>query len=229
MEDVKLKDLIYVIPSALSHDQCDMLINEYERRSSEAGGEQCIHAITGILTQSTFNRVELIPKTETFDIIHNKIGDSISTWIEHLDSFNMFHTNMMKSNIRYSHMYRLMKYNVGGWIHPHIDFFDFIYGSCTIALNDNYEGGEFKFFNGNHKVDLKKGDLMIFPASPFFVHEVTTITKGIRYSVNTFLQSLPESYKNMVVDQAYRNEKPNELFHNSSLVPLKRFQEFNNG
>jgi predicted 2-oxoglutarate/Fe(II)-dependent dioxygenase YbiX len=231
MEDLKFKDLIYVIPSALSHEQCDMLINEYEQRSTESGYEACTHAITNILTQSTFRKVELIPQTETFNIIHNTIGNAIADWIDYLDSFNMFHTASLKYLIRYSHMYRLMKYDEGGWIHPHVDFGEFVHGSCTVALNDNYEGGEFLFFNGNHKVDLKKGDLMIFPASTFFVHQVTPITKGIRYSVNTFLQSVSEKDKHMLLNYASKlsHENVDEFFHKSSTEQLKRLQEIHNG
>ena len=38
---------------------------------------------------------------------------------------------------------------------------------------------------------MEKGDALIFPANHFFVHEVTEITEGRRYSVNSFLTSFP--------------------------------------
>ena len=85
-----------------------------------------------------------------------------------------------------------MKYETGSEIHPHIDYNLCTYGSITFNLNENYEGGEFKFFNGNYTVSLKKGDVLIFPASHFWIHEVTKVTKGTRYSLNSFLLRYPQ-------------------------------------
>jgi hypothetical protein len=45
-----------------------------------------------------------------------------------------------------------MKYETGAEIHPHTDHDPGTYGSISFNLNDNYEGGEFKFFNGNYTV-----------------------------------------------------------------------------
>ena len=90
-----------------------------------------------------------------------------------------------------------MKYETGARIHPHSDHDPGIYGSISFNLNDNYEGGEFKFFNGNYTIPLSKGDALIFPADYFWVHEVTTVTKGIRYSTNGFLTSYPSDVFNL--------------------------------
>ena len=54
-------------------------------------------------------------------------------------------------------------------------------------LNEDYEGGDFAFWGGRHKIKLGVGDVMIWPADYFWVHEVEEITKGTRYSANTFL------------------------------------------
>ena len=80
-----------------------------------------------------------------------------------------------------------MKYETGAKIHPHTDHIPNIYGSITFNLNNDYEGGEFKFFNGNYTVSLNKGDALIFPADYFWVHEIPPVTKGVRYSLNSFL------------------------------------------
>ena len=66
MEDIKLKDLIYIVKNALTKDQCELLIKEYDNRSNEAVKESCIHAVTNKMTTSTFKRVELLPGTATF-------------------------------------------------------------------------------------------------------------------------------------------------------------------
>ena len=79
--------------------------------------------------------------------------------------------------------------------HNHTDHAPYIYGSCTFNLNEEYEGGEFAFFTGKKKIKLKRGDALIFPADHYWVHEVKPITKGVRYSTNCFLQSVPDSVR----------------------------------
>ena len=100
-------------------------------------------------------------------------------------------TNGLRESMMYSHVYRLLKYSVGGKIHPHTDHDAFGYGSVTFNLNQEYTGGVFKFFNGQHSVHLKRGEMMIWPADYFWVHEVTPIKSGVRYSTNSFLLSIP--------------------------------------
>ena len=48
-------------------------------------------------------------------------------------------------------------------------------------LNDDYEGGELFMFE-DKKIDIKKGDLLIFPSNFLYPHEITPVTKGVRYS-----------------------------------------------
>jgi hypothetical protein len=84
--------------------------------------------------------------------------------------------------------------NVGTSIHQHSDHDSLTYGSCTINLNEDYEGGAFTFFKGRNKIDLKQGDAIVFPADYFWVHEVATITKGTRYAFNCFLLKLLDDH-----------------------------------
>jgi hypothetical protein len=53
--------------------------------------------------------------------------------------------------------------------------------SVVGLLNDNFSGGDFIMFD-DYKVNLKAGDIMIFPSSFTFPHHVTHITEGTRYS-----------------------------------------------
>lgn len=222
MEDIKLKDLIYIVKGALNKNQCESLMKEYDIRSQSAVQESCIHAVTNQMTTSTFKRVELIPNTNNFDLVHDKINSVIEEWIDYLDQFKSFHVSALKQICRFSHMHRLMKYEVDGWIHPHIDWDEMIHASCTISLNSNYEGGEFRFWNGRHIVKLEQGDAMIFPADPFWVHEVTPITKGARYSTNTFIQALPLSERESI-GQMIWNMGPklqNAHWYKQCLIPF---------
>mgnify|MGYP003314519992 CR=1 FL=1 len=96
-----------------------------------------------------------------------------------MDEFNYFHVDR-RLNLLYPHLYRLMKYEVGQWIHPHTDHDAHVYGSCTINLNEEYEGSEFTCRDTTIK--LKTGDILMFPSNFMYPHEVTECTKGTRYS-----------------------------------------------
>jgi len=59
--------------------------------------------------------------------------------------------------------------------------------SIILSLNDNYEGGEFKFTYHDIKLKLKKGSVIIFP--PFWTHPHETeelINDTFRYTINTW-------------------------------------------
>jgi len=167
-----------------------MLRDEFESRRAEKSGEHCYNANTGVDTSSTFNLVHLQHGSETFHIVHEAIKGMISEWLDYLKSLNCVSVNILADEINYPHIYRLMCYEQGGWLHPHIDGHDFVTASCTIQLNNDFNGGQFKFFNGKHTEDLKEGECLIFPAGCFWIHQVTPVTKGKRYSVNTFLCSV---------------------------------------
>ena len=49
------------------------------------------------------------------------------------------------------------------------------------VLNDDYEGGEFVMFE-NQKIEMVKGDLIIFPSNFLYPHRVEPVTRGTRYS-----------------------------------------------
>lgn len=59
--------------------------------------------------------------------------------------------------------------------------------SIVGALNDDYEGGEFAFFDRKIKMKLNKGDILMFPSGFMYPHEVMPVIKGNRYNIITWL------------------------------------------
>ena len=188
---INLRDLIYIHRNLLSEDQCNQIIKEYHESPTKEVNECCPHAFTGenIYSPNTVKGARI--ETEVFKLIHNSIETVINEYHEYMDGFNSFHVDR-RLNLLYPHLYRLMKYEVGQWIHPHTDHDAHVYGSCTINLNEEYDGGLFSFWGGKHKIKLNRGDCMIWPADNLWVHEVEQITKGTRYSVNCFLRDSPQ-------------------------------------
>ena len=198
--------LILKIPNFLTPEECDILIKEHKRKEEEAVLEECQHANTGIVTESTFRAIYLEPRTLEFDLVKTKTKEAVKKYSEYLLSSGCFHKNLAET-FKYSHDYRLLKYEKGAKIHPHTDHDSHVYGSITFNLNEDYEGGDFKFFNGNHTVSLAKGDVMLFPADYFWVHEVTPILSGVRYSTNSFLTNIPYPVATYHNDQSRLDEK----------------------
>lgn len=68
--------------------------------------------------------------------------------------------------------------------------------SCSVILNDDYEGGELQFNGGNEnndcpKVSPPKGSIVIFPS--FVRHSVRPVTKGERHAIVLWLHGKPFS------------------------------------
>tara|TARA_B100000953_G_scaffold235490_1_gene196873 strand:- start:107 stop:667 length:561 start_codon:yes stop_codon:yes gene_type:complete len=62
--------------------------------------------------------------------------------------------------------------------------------SMSIILNSNFEGGDFEIREASEKIPrLEKGSIIVFPS--FFVHRVTPVTKGIRYSLVAWFTGPP--------------------------------------
>ena len=189
-----IENLILHKKKFLSEKECNLLINYFEKNKNKTVLENCPEATTNINTTSTMDVFTIPHSTDEHKLVSDKIEKIINLYHNYTEKFNMFHV-ARKQTLKYSHMLRLMKYKKGAKIHPHTDHDPFVYGSCTFNLNNNYKGGEFCFFKGKKKLKLNKGDALIFPADFFWVHEVKPIKEGERYSVNCFLQSIPESVK----------------------------------
>tara|TARA_R100001015_G_C4627352_1_gene186818 strand:+ start:2003 stop:2596 length:594 start_codon:yes stop_codon:yes gene_type:complete len=84
---------------------------------------------------------------------------------------------------------RLLKYEKGEFIKDHTDVNTSTRASCSLNLNSNYIGGEFRFFDGKIKHSFNTGDAIIFPAEPIWIHGTEPIKKGTRYTINCFLNS----------------------------------------
>jgi len=84
--------------------------------------------------------------------------------------------------------YDLLRYEVGQHYKQHTDSFARIPRSisCSFILNDDYEGGEFAFFDRDLVYKLKKGSCIMFPSNFMYPHEIMPVTSGIRYSIVTW-------------------------------------------
>jgi len=187
MKHAKLKDYIYVIKNALSLNLCDEILNEFK------DSDEWIDTVVGKQTNVNKN----IRNCKTIGISFPLIIQKNSEIRHKLD--NIIYSEVTKCikkyNDKFPHCkieedsgYELLKYSEGCFYIQHVDSFKAAPRSvsCSFILNDDFEGGEFAFFDRELIYKLEKGDALMFPSSFMYPHEIMPVTKGIRYSMITW-------------------------------------------
>ena len=190
----KITDLKFHVDNLIAKDICKYFINVYENNSKYADTESSYKYETKEHEEDNFKCINLTKLSledknfiQPLNLAKKYISIMITNYVLHIQkTICPTFTNNLIAN---SHNVRILKYDKGQFIKDHCDVNGSIRASCTLNLNEDYEGGEFRFFNGQIKHSFKTGDAMIFPAEPIWIHGTEPITKGARYSINCFLHS----------------------------------------
>lgn len=188
ISSTKLSDYIVTIDDIVPDQLCDEILNEYANtdlwNSAMTGGgldktsRRCnVIGISepGVIQQNPEYRTEL--DSAIYDCVANALA-------KYKDKFPHFEIEINEDS-----GYELLRYNTGDFYVQHTDSFKQQPRaiSCTICLNDDYEGGDFGFFNREVVVAPKKGSVLMFPSNYMYPHEVMPVTRGTRYSIITWL------------------------------------------
>lgn len=190
----KITDLKFKIQKLVPEQSCKRLIEIYEKYPDLCFTEQSYKYESKKQEEDNFKCLNLSSINnpnkdilEALNICRTYISVVISNYVLHIRK-NICPT-FLDNYMRKTNNIRILKYNLGECIKDHTDAHidSGIRASCTLNLNEDYVGGDFRFFNGQVKESFKTGDAMIFPAEPIWIHGTEPITKGVRYSVNCFL------------------------------------------
>ena len=191
----KITDLKYRINSLVPKNVCQNIINIFEKYPELSRPEQSYKYKTKVVELDNFNCLNLsVINNPNADILYalneakRYLSIMIANYVLYIKSKGISPT-FNDHLINTTHNIRILKYGVGQSIKDHTDVDGTIRASCTLNLNENYEGGEFRFFNGKVKEVFKTGDAMLFPAEPIWIHGTEPVTKGTRYSINCFVHS----------------------------------------
>jgi|TARA_R100001460_G_scaffold107881_2_gene157421 hypothetical protein len=189
----KISDLKYRINGLVPKDVCKKIINIFEKYPELSGPEQSYKFKTKKIETDNFKCLNLSTiKNPNEDILYalneakRYLSIMIANYVLHIKSKKISPT-FSDILINSSQNIRILKYKKGQFIKDHTDINVNERASCTLNLNEDYEGGEFRFFDGQIKEIFKTGDSIIFPAEPIWIHGTEPITKGTRYSINCFL------------------------------------------
>ena len=188
----KIADLKFHINKLVPKNVCEYFIDFYENNNEYATKETSYKFETKKLEEDNFKSINLTH----FSLENSNLIKPLELAKKYISimitNYSLYIRNNMCSSfneklICNSLNIRILKYEKGQYIKDHSDVNGSIRASCTLNLNEDYEGGEFRFFNGRIKHSFKTGDAIIFPAEPIWIHGTEPIKKGTRYAINCFL------------------------------------------
>lgn len=182
----KLEDFIHVFDDVMPEYICDSIINEYKNKS------EWRDTVTAIGIDKSFRNCEEIPMSSEEIISKNyDIRKSLdeSTFISVSNILNRYRDIHPTFDIEIDTGYRILKYEEGEYYKEHTDSFKSEQRavSCSIQLNEDYDGGEFAFFGREIMIRSKKGSAIVFPSNFMYPHEIMPVIRGTRYSIITWL------------------------------------------
>jgi predicted 2-oxoglutarate/Fe(II)-dependent dioxygenase YbiX len=176
---------IRVFNNVLSEDVCDAILKEYGE------SDEWIPAVVdkGKIDTSFRNVTAIAMSSPTVINKRKEVRSALDTKI--FDAAGKIidgYSELTPCPVQNDSGYDLLRYSEGGFYKTHVDsstgFLRTL--SCSFILNDDYEGGEWEFFNGALKMKPPKGSAIAFPSNFLYPHGITPITKGTRFSIVTW-------------------------------------------
>jgi predicted 2-oxoglutarate/Fe(II)-dependent dioxygenase YbiX len=182
----KLEDYIQIFDNILDPIFCQELINEYfydkwEKATTRSGHNPAVRSCSGICIS---DNESLDKNYEARYNIVNTIFNATTECLEKYSTiFKYFHVDQNTG-------FDLLKYEKNQFYKQHVDTFIRSPRSLTASyfLNSDYEGGYMNFFDRQIQIKPKVGSVLMFPSNFMYPHEVSLITKGIRYSIVTWFK-----------------------------------------
>jgi len=181
-----LKDYIVVFEDIVPNELCDQIISEYK------DSEDWLTARTGYeeidKDQRRCDNMNL--SVDALISKNRKVRQNIDDELFNCASkaITKYVQKFPESQIEQDSGYTLLRYQENEYYKRHTDSYKLFPRSvsCSFALNDDYEGGEFAFFDREVTYRLKKGSALLFPSNFMYPHEVLPVTRFVRYSIITW-------------------------------------------
>ncbi len=181
-----LDEYIVVIKNALTNPLCDAILHEF-KNSDE--WEDTVLGV-GVVNKEIRNCQTVVISYPHIIKKNKKIRAKLDKYIfaSVAECIQKYNKKFSYCNIEEDSGYELLKYPEGCFYIQHVDSFKARPRavSCSLMLNDDFEGGEFAFFDRKLKYKLGKGDAIMFPSNFMYPHEVMPVTQGTRYSIITW-------------------------------------------
>lgn len=181
-----LEEYIFTLDNVVPEELCDRILKEYcecdsWNPTSVGSGNVDPH----IRNCDVINISNNMILDKNFDV-RKKIDEDLYTCAS--NAINEYRKLFPEVASEIDTGYDLLRYNEGQFYIQHTDSFKNQQRSvsCSFLLNDDYEGGEFAFFDREIMIRGGKGSIIMFPSNFMFPHEVMPVTSGTRYSIITW-------------------------------------------
>jgi predicted 2-oxoglutarate/Fe(II)-dependent dioxygenase YbiX len=185
MKHPSLKDYIVVLDDILPHSVCDKILAEYAQTDEWVQTEIGSGINTNIRSAKTIQMSEDFVLAKNFELRKKLDADVFAGASKAIQAYN---EKFEHCRIEEDSGYELLRYETGQFYTIHTDSFKARPRavSCSFALNDDYEGGEFSFFDKETNIKAPKGGAVLFPSNFMYPHEILPVTIGTRYSIITW-------------------------------------------
>jgi hypothetical protein len=181
-----IDDYIVVIEGAITHALCNAILDEFktEEWGKTIVGDGNVHENIRSAETIVISYPHTIEKNFK---VRNKLDKYIFASAGY--AIKKYNEKFPLARIEEDSGYELLRYKEGQFYVEHTDSFKDRPRavSCSFALNDDYEGGEWAFFNREKIIKVPKGAAVMFPSNFMYPHEVMPVQKGTRYSIITWL------------------------------------------
>jgi predicted 2-oxoglutarate/Fe(II)-dependent dioxygenase YbiX len=182
----KLEDYIITVSNVVPHDLCDRIIEEYKNCSEwnqTSVGNGTIDSnirncdVVFMSSENVINNNYQIRKQ-----IDEELFQCAST------ALSEYRKKFPNAGLEIDTGYDLLRYKEGQFYVQHTDasMSHPRSVSCSFILNDDYEGGEFAFFDREIAIRCGKGEVIMFPSNFMYPHEIMPVISGTRYSIITW-------------------------------------------
>jgi predicted 2-oxoglutarate/Fe(II)-dependent dioxygenase YbiX len=188
----QLQDFILTVPNVLAADLRAKILQEYadsdEWEASRVGNTPVVDKTYRDVSEICVSKQEIIQKNivARAEIDKDLFACAGFVLVEYQKAFAEF----TKVHIENDEGYKLLRYEANQFYVEHTD--DIKQQprtvSCSFALNDDYDGGEWSFFGGAYTTRLNAGDAILFPSTFLYPHSIRPVLEGTRYSVITWFR-----------------------------------------
>jgi predicted 2-oxoglutarate/Fe(II)-dependent dioxygenase YbiX len=182
----QLTDYIQVFENIVPNELCDAVLNEFSNEKEWeqtvlAGGREDTNIRSATTIVMSYPHVIEVNKPIRAELDAKIFACASVAITKYNEKFSL-------AKIEEDSGYELLRYKEGQFYTQHTDSFKDRPRavSCSFALNDNYEGGEWGFFSREKVIKVPKGAAVLFPSNFMYPHEIMPVTKGVRYSIITW-------------------------------------------
>jgi hypothetical protein len=187
LDSAHLRPYILVFENLLAVDACEQLIGEF------ADSDEWKPALVGDrVVAPEIRRVDVIELSHRGVLERNPAARrrlEQALYTAALKAVRLYQSLFPACRIVEGQAFELLRYRTGGYYREHTDSFRRVPRSlsCSFALNDDFGGGAWSFFGGEHTLHPSRGSVVLFPSNFMFPHAIQEVTHGTRYSIVTWM------------------------------------------